>query len=91
MIYLNMSETRLREHLIERTRGNMTATNAFMVQLNIIVMLLNSIKMFALLQNFLSVNNPPDFDEEDGVIVIDVDEGMTKEDVLNLIMATVEK
>ena len=46
--------------------------------------------MFALLQNFLSVNNPPDFDE-DGVIVIDVDEGMSKEDVLNLIMATVEK
>jgi len=70
MIYLNMSETRLREHLIERTRGNMTATNAFM--------------------NFLSVNNPPDFDE-DGVIVIDVDEGMSREDVLNLIMATVEK
>ena len=42
MIYLNMSETRLREHLIERTRGNMTATNAFMVQLNIIVMLLDT-------------------------------------------------
>ena len=42
MIYLNMSETRLREHLIERTRGNMTATNAFMVQLNIIVMFLVS-------------------------------------------------
>ena len=42
MIYLKMSETRLREHLIERTRGNMTATNAFMVQLNIIVMLLDT-------------------------------------------------
>ena len=37
------------------------------------------------------MNNPPEIDEEDGVIVIDVDEGMTKEDVLNLIMATVEK
>ena len=47
--------------------------------------------MFALFQNFLSVNNPPDIDEEDGVIVIDVDEGMSKEDVLKLIMATVEK
>ena len=47
--------------------------------------------MLALLQNFLSVNNPPDFDEEDGVIVIDVEEGMSKENVLNLIMATVEK
>ena len=35
MIYLNMSETRLREHLIERTRGNMTATNAFMVQFEV--------------------------------------------------------
>ena len=43
MIYLNMSETRLREHLIERTRGNMTDTYAFMVQLNIIIMLLVSI------------------------------------------------
>ena len=47
--------------------------------------------MLALLQNFLSVNNPPDIDEEDGVIVIDVEEGMSREDVLNLIMATVEK
>ena len=43
MIYPKMSEARLREHLIERTRGNMTATNAFMVQLNIIVMLLDRI------------------------------------------------
>ena len=47
--------------------------------------------MLALLQNFLSVNSPPDINEEDGVIVIDVEEGMSREDVLNLIMATVEK